>query len=243
MNALDEFDPPAYVLNFGEIFTNPVQQGASVYLQKTLAKSPRWEAFMEMVELGTGLMLLGFLHFHLLAVSSIILGADAFNKDSQFLDEYYLSYIGIPLVIVAILVHGVAAMRKAPWRFLEARVVYQHSRRLTHLDTWLWVVQIVTGGAVLILGAIHIWSTLVTWPIEAKTSALRVQGGHFTFYLILLAVAEIHAIAGLYRILVKWGWWHRSKFINYLLFIAAFFVALGVIALIFFYVLNVKGLS
>jgi fumarate reductase subunit C len=214
-----------------------------VYLQKTLAKSPRWEALMELVELGTGLLLLVFLQFHLLAVSSIILGADAFNRDSQFLDEYYISYVGIPLVIMAILVHGVAAMRKAPWRFQEARVVYQHSRRLTHLDTWLWVVQIVTGGAVLILAAIHIWSTLLTWPIAAKTSALRVQGGYFTFNLVLLAVAEVHAMVGLYRILVKWGWWHRSRFINYLLFITAFFVILGLIALIFFFMLNVKGLS
>ena len=214
-----------------------------MYLQKTMAKSPRWEALMELVELGTGLLLLVFLQFHLLAVSSIILGADAFNRDSQFLDEYYISYVGIPLVILAILVHGVAAMRKAPWRFQEARVVYQHSRRLMHLDTWLWVVQIVTGGAVLILAAIHIWSTLLTWPIAAKTSALRVQGGHFTFYLVLLAVAEVHAMAGLYRILVKWGWWHRSCFINYLLFLTAFFVVLGLIALIFFFMLNVKGLS
>ncbi len=214
-----------------------------MYLQKTIAKSPRWEALMELVELGTGLLLLVFLQFHLLAVSSIILGADAFNKDSQFLDEYYLSYIGIPLVILAILVHGVAAMRKAPWRFQEARVVYQHSRRLVHLDTWLWVVQILTGGAILILAAIHVWSTLITWPIAAKTSALRVQGGYFTFYLVLLAVAEVHAIAGLYRILVKWGWWHRSRFATYLVFITAFFVVLGLIALIFFFVLNVKGLS
>ena len=214
-----------------------------MYLQKTLSKSPRWEAFMELVELGTALIILGFLQFHLLAVSSIILGANAFNRDSQFLDEYYLSYIGIPIVIVAILVHGAAAMRKAPWRFQEARIVYQHSKRLAHLDTWLWVVQIVTGGAVLILAAIHIWSALITWPIEAKTSALRVQGGYFTFYLALLAIAEVHAMAGLYRILVKWGWWHRSRFVNYLLFITAFFVVLGLIALIFFYILNVKGLS
>ena len=208
-----------------------------------MAKNPRWEALMELVELGTGLLLLAFLQFHLLAVSSIILGADAFNKDSHFLDEYYLSYLGIPLVILAILVHGVAAMRKAPWRFEEARVVYQHSRRLTHLDTWLWVVQILTGGAVLILAAIHVWSTLITWPIAAQTSALRVQGGYFSFYLVLLAVTEIHAMAGLYRILVKWGWTHRSRFITYLVFLTAFFIALGFIALIFFYVLNVKGLA
>ncbi len=214
-----------------------------MYLQKTMAKSPRWEALMELVQLGTGLLLLVFLQFHLLAVSSIILGPTAFNRDAHVLDEYYLSYIGIPLIILAILVHGLAAMRKAPWKFQEAHVVYQHSKRLAHLDTWLWVVQIVTGGAVLVLASIHVWSTLITWPIEAKTSALRVQGGYFSFYLLLLAVAEVHAMAGLYRILVKWGWWHRSRFTNYLVYITAFFVVLGLIALLFFYFLKLKGLS
>jgi fumarate reductase subunit C len=198
---------------------------------------------MELVELGTGLLLLLFLQFHLLAVSSILLGADAFNRDSQFLDEYYLSYIGIPLVILAILVHGLAAMRKAPWKFLEARVLWQHSRRLAHLDTWLWAVQILTGLAVLLLAVIHIWSALLTWPIAAKFSALRVQEGYFSLLFFLLLVAEIHAMVGLYRILVKWGWWHRSRFTLYLLYTTAFFVILGLIALLCFYFLNVKGLS
>lgn len=212
-----------------------------MYLQKTLAKSPRWEALVELVELGTGLLLLFFLQFHLLAVSSIILGAEAFNRDSRFLDDYYISYIGIPLVILAILVHGVAAMRKAPWNLREARTFWQHSRRLGHLDTWLWLVQILTGGAILILAAIHIWSTLITWPIEAKTSALRVQGGYFSLLLVLLVVAEVHAMAGLYRLLVKWGFWHRERFGLYLVYVTLFFLALGFIALLFFYFLKVQG--
>ncbi len=214
-----------------------------MYLQKTMAKSPRWEALMELVELGTGLFLLVFLQFHLLAVSSIILGPDAFHQDTALMEKYYFAQIGIPLVILAILVHGLVALRKAPWNFQEARIYYQHSRRLTHLDTWLWLVQIVTGMAVLILAVIHIWSVLPHSSISPATSATRVQGGYFPFYLFLLLVAEVHAIAGLYRILVKWGWWHRSRFTTYLVFITAFFVVLGLIALIFFSVLNVKGLS
>jgi len=206
-----------------------------VFLQKTLAKSPRLEARMELLELATGLFLLIFLQFHMFAVSSIILGAAAFNRDSAVMDEYYLSYIGIPLVALAIVVHGLAAMRKAPWKFQEARILVQHSRRLAHLDTWAWVVQIVTGMAVLILALIHIWSVLLTWPIEAHSSAARVQGGYFSFLLVLLLVAEIHAMVGLYRILVKWGWIHRRKFTKLLVYATFFFVGLGFIALIIFY--------
>jgi fumarate reductase subunit C len=210
-----------------------------VYLQKTLAKSPRWEAGTELVELFTGLFLLGFLQFHLFAVSSIILGQETFNRDSHFLDEYYLSYIGIPLVVLAIFVHGLAAMRKAPWRMEELRVFVQHSRRLNHLDTWAWLVQILTGLAVLVLGVAHIWTTLSTWPIEAAKSALRVQSGHFSFLLLLLLVAEIHAMIGLYRILVKWSWVHRQKFTKYLVYATLGLVVLGFVALVVFYFTNV----
>ena len=213
-------------------------------LQKILAKSPRREAWMELFELGTGLLLLGFLQFHLLAVSSIIFGAAAFNRDSARMDEYYISYVGIPLVILAILAHGLLAMRKAPWKFQEMRVYLQHSRRLAHLDTWAWGVQIVTGLIILVLAAIHVWSVLLTWPIEAASSAARIQGGYFSSFVLLLLAAEIHAMVGLYRILVKWGWFHRKKFTPYLVYATIGFVGLGFITLLFFYFRHIaKGLS
>ncbi|MFH1595039.1 MAG: succinate dehydrogenase [Pseudomonadota bacterium] len=213
-------------------------------LQQILAKSPRREAWMELCELGTGLLLLGFLQFHLLAVSSIIFGAAAFNRDSARMDEYYISYVGIPLVILAILAHGLLAMRKAPWKFQEMRVFLQHSRRLAHLDTWAWGVQIVTGLIILVLAAIHIAQVLHTWPIEAASSAARIQGGCFSHFVLLLLAAEIHAMVGLYRILVKWGWFHRKKFTPYLVYATIGFVGLGFVTLLFFYFRQIaKGLS
>jgi fumarate reductase subunit C len=215
-----------------------------VNLQKILAKSPRLEAWMELAELGTGLLLLLFVQFHLLAVSSIILGAAAFNRDSARMDEYYLSYVGIPIVIAAILAHGLLAMRKAPWKFQEFRVFLQHSRRLAHLDTWAWGVQILTGLIILVLAATHIWSVLATWPIAAATSAARIQGGYFSPFVLLLLAAEIHAMVGLYRILVKWSWIHRQKFTSLLVYLTMGFVGLGFITLLFFYFRQIaKSLS
>lgn len=199
---------------------------------------------MELFELGTGLLLLTFVQFHLLAVSSIIFGAAAFNRDSARMDEYYISYVGIPIVILAILAHGLLAMRKAPWKFQEMRVFLQHSRRLAHLDTWAWGVQIVTGLMVLVLAMIHIAQVLHTWPIEAATSAARIQGGCFSHFVILLLAAEIHAMVGLYRILVKWSWIHRRKFTQFLVYATIGFVGLGFLTLIFFYFRHIpKGLS
>jgi fumarate reductase subunit C len=198
---------------------------------------------MELIELATGLFLLVFLQFHVFAVSTIILGPAAFNRDAALMDEYLISYVGIPLVILAIIVHGLVALRKAPWRYQEMAIFIQHSRRLAHLDTWAWFVQILTGMAVLVLASIHIWNTLSTWPIEAATSALRVQSGGFSNLFLLLLIAEIHAMVGLYRILVKWSWVHRQKFTKYLVYATMGFVALGFIALLVFYFLDVKGLT
>jgi fumarate reductase subunit C len=198
---------------------------------------------MELIELFTGLFLLVFLQFHLFAVSTIILGPAAFNRDSALLDEYYISYIGIPLVILAIIVHGLVALRKAPWHYKEMTIFIQHSRRLAHLDTWAWLVQILTGMTVLVLATIHVWNTLSTWPIAAAKSALRVQSGGFSILFLLLLVAEIHAMVGLYRILVKWSWIHRRKFTKWLVYATVAFVAVGFVTLLFFYFLDVKGLA
>ena len=199
---------------------------------------------MELLELATGLLLLGFLQFHMFAVSSIILGVDAFNRDSARMDEYYLSYVGIPLIILAIIVHGLVALRKAPWRFQEMRVYMQHSRRLAHLDTWAWGAQILTGLIVLVLASVHIWSVLITWPISAAVSAARIQGGYFSNFVLLILAAEIHAMIGLYRILVKWSWIHRRKFTAYLVYATIGFVGLGFLTLLVFYFRNIpKGLS
>ncbi len=208
-------------------------------LQKTLAKSPRLEAWVELIELASGLFLLGFLQFHLFNVSSIILGPAYFDHDHN-----WMVYTGIPLVVLAIGVHGLVAMRKAPWKFQEARVFFQHSQRLAHLDTWAWLVQIITGCLILILAAIHIFSVLHNWPIEAVKSTARVQGGYFSFLMLLLLVAEIHAMVGLYRILVKWSWYKRQKFTPYLVYSTVFFVGLGFITLLVFYFRSLpKGLS
>jgi fumarate reductase subunit C len=190
---------------------------------------------MEMVELGTGLFLLGFIQVHLFAVSAIIFSAKSFNDYSEKLEHLGLAQVGIPLVIMAILIHGLVAMRKAPWNVQEARVLLQHSKRLAHLDTWLWVVQILTGFMILVLGASHIASVFATWPINAATSAARVQGGYFSFFSLLILSAEIHGMVGLYRILVKWSWIQRKKFTNLLVYATVFFVALGFLTLFVLY--------
>ena len=120
-------------------------------VQRTLTKNPRAEAWMELLELISGLFLALFIQAHILALSNILFGAAAFDHKSLQMDEYFVSHLAIFLVCVAILGHGLLAMRKAPWRVQEAQIVWRHSRLLNHDETWYWLVQIVTGLAVLVL--------------------------------------------------------------------------------------------
>ena len=63
-------------------------------------------------------------------------------------------------------------------------------------------------------------------------------------FVLLILAAEIHAMVGLYRILVKWSWIHRKKFTNYLVYATIFFVGLGFLTLLVFYFRSIpKGLS
>lgn len=203
-------------------------------VQRVLTKSPRLEAWMELAEMLSGLFLALFIQVHILAVANILFGAEAFNRKSAQMDEYYLSYLAIVLVCLAIIGHGLLALRKAPWRVQEAQIVWRHTRLLRHDETWYWLVQIVTGLAVLVLAVIHLTGVLTTWPIEAARSAARVQAGGFIFYLILLGIAEIHAFLGVYRIFIKWGWWPRRTIFKYLVYLALGFSTLGVFTLFVF---------
>ena len=197
---------------------------------------------MELLELFSGLFLALFIQAHILALSNILFGAAAFDHKSLQMDEYFVSHISIFLVCVAILGHGLVAMRKAPWRLQEAQIVWRHSKLLNHDETWYWLVQIITGLAVLVLAVVHISSVLTDWPIQAVKSAARVQSGGFIFYLILIAIAEIHAFLGIYRIFIKWGWWPRRLIFKYLVFTAIAFSTLGVFSLfVFLFFISVGG--
>ncbi|RKO67660.1 succinate dehydrogenase [Desulfofundulus salinus] len=198
--------------------------------EKLLTRNPRADLLVDLAELVSGLLLVGFLWTHMLFVASILLGGRTFDRLSIFLDEYYLSYIGIPFIIVVALVHIVTAGRRIPNKWHEQRIILRHSKMLGHTDTWIWVFQTITGMAILVLAGIHVWMVLAGWPIRAITSAERIQS-FLWFYIVLLLVGEYHAGFGLYRQFVKWGWINRHTIGVVLKTITVIIVALGAVTL------------
>jgi len=202
-------------------------------LQRVLTKSNKTDLYLDLIELASGLLLVGFLWTHMLFVATIIISQDLFNTLSEFLDTYYLSYIGIPFIVVVALMHFVIAGRRIPTRYREQRIVWQHAKMLHHFDTWTWVFQTITGMAILVLAAVHVWIVVTGWPIRAASSAERMEA-FWWFYLVLLLIGEYHAGFGLYRQFVKWGWFPRKPVGYVTKLITAIIIVLGLAAMVVF---------
>lgn len=205
----------------------------------------RTAAYLDFVQMLTGLGLILFMWSHMVLVASINLGPGVMNAIAGFLEDSYLAQTGGPLIALVFLVHFVLAARKVPFRSQEQKSIWEHSRRLQHLDTWLWVVQALTAMIILIMGAIHMWTVLTNLPITAAKSAARIQGGFWlVFYLILLPLVELHVGIGFYRIGVKWGAITRARrhfFKRFENLLTLIFILIGAITLYTFYTLRILG--
>ena len=202
-------------------------------LQKVLTRSNKTDLYLDLIELISGLLLVGFLWTHMLFVATILISQEMFDTLAEFLDTYYLSYVGIPFILVVALFHFVIAGRRIPTRIQEQKIVWQHAKMLKHFDTWTWVFQAVTGMAILVLASIHVWIVLTDWPIHAMTSAGRMEA-FWWYYLVLLIIGEYHAGFGLYRQFVKWGWFRRKPVGHVIKVITAIILILGLAAMVVF---------
>ncbi|HBV99495.1 MAG: succinate dehydrogenase [Peptococcaceae bacterium BICA1-7] len=199
-------------------------------VQKILTRNPKAELYYDLVELFTGITLVGFLWTHMLFVSTILLGSDLFNTLSKSLDDYYLSYVGIPFIVLVFIMHILSAGRRLPTRYQEQKIIWRHAKMLQGTDTWVWVFQAITGAAIFALASIHMFVVLTGWPITATTSAGRVEA-FWWFYLVLLLLGEYHAGFGIYRQFVKWGWFPRKPLGYVSKLITVIILTLGVAAL------------
>jgi len=201
----------------------------------------RTAAYLDSIQMLTGVGLILFMFSHMILVASIHLSPEVMNTIAGFLEDTYLAQTGGPLIGLVFLGHFVLAARKVPFRSREQRTIWAHSKRLHHLDTWLWVVQAATAMIILIMGGIHLWTVLTNLPMTAAKSAARIQGGYWlVFYMILLPLVWLHVGIGFYRIGVKWGVITRvrrrfSTLFIYLLTLV--FILIGAITLYTFYVI------
>lgn len=175
----------------------------------------------EAVSGGSGLALALFMWGHMILVGSILTGERGFDWMATMLEDYYIAQPVVPAVFLLFLVHAVLASRKIPAQLEERRQLVKLGRGLKkssgfdpHVESLLWIWQVRTGMAVLVLGSFHLilLGMDVLTPlfgerpgIEAVSSVERVRAGLWLPYAVLLVCVEFHASVGLYRLAVKWG--------------------------------------
>ena len=180
----------------------------------------RWPARLDIAQGVSGLLLVFFMWAHMLFVSSILISEDAMYTVTKAFEGLYLFdearpwlvSLAVAVILALFVLHAALAMRKFPSGYQQFRTFMVHQRQLNHGDTRLWVVQVVTGFALLFLGSAHLIFMLVNPDqIGPHATADRVWGGMWPIYLLLLFAVELHGGIGLYRLAVKWNWFQSER--------------------------------
>jgi len=216
--------------------------------KNSLGKKSKIPARLDFLQSATGLVLALFISFHILFESSILFGKDAmYNLTKMFEGEPFIEG-GEPLIISALafiifsifILHALIAMRKFPSSYKEYQRYRTHSSMLKHSDTNLWFIQISSGFVMFFLGSIHLY-TMLTQPanIGPYASADRMYSDvAWPMYLMLLVSVVLHAGVGVYRLIIKWGWFDgnnpranriKSKKVTQIVIIV--YLVLGIISL------------
>ena len=190
-------------------------------MKHSQSKAARRQLAYEVISGGSGLALALFMWGHMMLVGSILTGELGFEWMATMLEDYFIAQPTVIAIFVLFLIHAVLAARKIPAQLEERRTLLKLGRDLKsqpHSESLLWIWQVRTGMAVLVLGSFHLilLSIDVLTPlfgerigIEYLTSVARVQAGLWLPYAVLLVCVEFHASIGLYRLAVKWGVFSR----------------------------------
>lgn len=185
------------------------------------AGEPSRQLFYEVVSGGSGLALALFMFGHIVLVGSILTGARGFNSVALMLEEFHIAGPMVLIIFALFLVHALFASRKIPAKLAERRKLLKLARGLKassgfapHVDSLLWIWQVRTGIAILVLGSFHlvligldIFTPLFgdRVGIEAESTLAREQAGLWLPYALLTLCISFHTAVGLYRLAVKWG--------------------------------------
>ncbi len=182
---------------------------------KTDGTKSRVPALLDKCQSITGFILGVFIIGHMLFTSSILFGKDIMYKETKFFEgslffsepkPFLVSIMGI-IILLLFIIHAALAMRKFPYKWREYNMLKTHSLHMSHMDTILWLVQAISGFLMFFLGSMHLW-IVISMPdkIGPYASSDRIYSdGMFWLYLALIALVVLHAMIGLYRLTMKWG--------------------------------------
>jgi fumarate reductase subunit C len=173
-------------------------------------------ARLDFIQSATGLLLALFMWGHMFFVSSILISEDWMYTITGMFELKFLVDGGSPIIVIlavavisiAFVAHAFVAVRKFPKKYRQYRAFRSHMKMMNHTDTNLWFLQATTGFALFFLGSVHLYIVFVNpMDIGPYASADRIWSEMmWPLYILLLIAVEIHGTIGLYRLIIKWGW-------------------------------------
>lgn len=172
-------------------------------------------ARLDFLQSATGLILALFIMGHILFEASILISNDMMERVTLMFEGYYffgerypgiISFLAAAIFAIFIL-HASVAIRKFPASYKQYKTMKEHTLRMKHEDSSLWMIQIITGFMMLFIGSVHLY-IMMSEPsnIGPYASSFRIVSEHMgPLYSLLLLSVVSHAFIGLYRLALKWG--------------------------------------
>ena len=180
--------------------------------RKKIDKMP---AKLDFLQSTTGLILAVFIMGHILFEASILISDEMMYRVTLMFEGYYFfgeRYPGIISFLAAaigtiFILHAGLAVRKFPASYRDYKIITQHTKRMKHEDSSLWMIQVITGFMMFFIGSVHLYIMFSQpgniGPFASSNRVVNELMGPLYFMLLLSVVS--HAFIGLYRLAMKWG--------------------------------------
>lgn len=214
--------------------------------ERKIDKTP---ARLDFLQSLTGLILAVFIMGHILFEASILVSHEMMYRVTIMFEGYYffgetypsiISFLAAAIFVVFIL-HAGLAMRKFPASYKQYKTIHEHTQRMKHEDSSLWLIQVITGFMMFFIGSVHLY-IMMTQPsnIGPYASSSRIVDEMMgpLYFMLLLSVVS-HAFIGLYRLALKWGFMEgkqseisrkRFKYLMKIMIAAYIFIGLASLA-------------
>lgn len=213
---------------------------------KKIDKTP---ARLDFLQSFTGLVLAVFIMGHILFEASILVSNEMMYRVTIMFEGYYffgetypgiISFLASAIFIIFIL-HAGLALRKFPASYKQYKTIKEHTKRMKHEDSSLWMIQVITGFMMFFIGSVHLYIMIAQpsniGPFASSSRVVDELMGPLYFMLLLSVVS--HAFIGLYRLALKWGFMEgkntelsrkRFKFLMKLMIAAYIIIGLASLA-------------
>ncbi|MDD2789978.1 MAG: fumarate reductase cytochrome b subunit [Sulfurimonas sp.] len=179
---------------------------------KKIDKTP---ARLDFLQSFTGLVLAIFIMGHILFEASILISNEMMYRVTIMFEGYYffgetypgiISFLASAIFIIFIL-HAGLALRKFPASYKQYKTIKEHTKRMKHEDSSLWMIQVITGFIMFFIGSVHLYIMIAQpsniGPFASSSRVVDELMGPLYFLLLLSVIS--HAFIGLYRLALKWG--------------------------------------